>query len=125
MRSIIMYLFLVLLPFNVYSSVIDDEIKEALGPSKCTFHVTSGYRTVEDNRRVYGASNSYHLKDRARDIVFETEKCKRDAIKRFYLYDLTVIVYRVHLHVDNRTFQKCLVHYKFRQYRNCTKKERL
>lgn len=114
---------LLIIPFSVYGAKIDTQINQAVKLVGCKYKVSSGFRTIEDNKRVHGAKNSYHLTDRARDIVFKSERCKKLTTASLLAHGLTVIIYSVHLHVDNRSAQRCLVHYKRRRYRKCTLKE--
>lgn len=72
--------------------------------SDCEFTVTSGKRTVEHNRRVGGAPNSYHLTDRARDIT-STKECRARLGHLALEEGLSVIYYPSHIHIDDRGYQ--------------------
>ena len=69
----------------------------------CKIRVHSGYRSVWKNRKVGGAPNSYHLYDRARDISASCMSMKSlGKVARKYAQG--VIVYKGHVHIDNRKF---------------------
>jgi hypothetical protein len=99
------------------ASLIDKQLMEML-PSGCEIHITSGYRTRLKNQQVGGVSGSYHLKDRARDFICKPKVCKKLIIDKLRHSTLSVIIYRNHLHVDNRKRPVCLVKVKW-GYRFC------
>lgn len=62
--------------------------------------ITSGHRTIDHNREVGGAKNSYHLqKCGARDLVPKKED-REHTIKCLLDRGLRVIDYPIHLHTD-------------------------
>lgn len=74
-------------------------------PKSCKLLITSGLRSEEKNREVGGAKNSFHLHGRAYDII---TTCKDLTIKKALEGGLSVIIYKRHLHLDNRAKQVCL-----------------
>lgn len=94
---------------------IDEQLEDVPLPNYCSYMITSGYRTKEKNKEVGGARHSYHLTDRARDLVTYNSRnrkwkgCRETFIKYAICKDLTVLVYKSHLHVDNRKNQKCYI----------------
>jgi uncharacterized protein YcbK (DUF882 family) len=72
--------------------------------SNCKLVVSSGFRSVSENRRVGGAKNSYHLKDMTRDVIIEPsclyfKFALAELAKKFFN---GVIVYKRHIHLDTR-----------------------
>lgn len=103
-----------LISFNSYSNIkrfskvksdINVRFTKLKDLTKCNLKISSGYRTVKQNRRVNGARYSYHLKDLARDVVKDTQ-CKL-TYRQIGLVALSlfqgVIVYKTHIHVDLRS----------------------
>ena len=86
---------------------------------RCEVRVTSTFRTKRHNRRVGGVTNSLHLKDEAIDFVLKRDSslCRGEAIRLAYKYDVAIIMYKKHVHVDSRRY-KCWVKYE-RGYRAC------
>lgn len=82
----------------------------------CSFIITSGYRSPDHNKRIGGAKNSMHLQDRARDIV---TNCKYELARRALSRGLTIILYKSHVHIDDRKDQKCLYHHRKNSYSKC------
>lgn len=83
---------------------------EVLVPKNCSYIVTSGFRTRHKNRLVGGAKRSYHLVDRARDVIFRSKYCEFKSMKNLkHQSDLSVIFYDDHVHVDNRKNRVCLI----------------
>jgi len=96
---------------DAQASEIDEQIYE-ITPVWCTIEITSGNRTKQKNEDVGGVKNSYHLKDRARDFIVKPKKgCRRVMIRNAKDKNnkLSVIIYRNHLHMDNRKHKVCLV----------------
>jgi len=104
---ILAFLVMAVLSFTVESALIDKQIKKAF-PKHCKFKITSGFRTKKRNRKVGGAPNSFHLTNRARDIIISPIKCRTLAELSLLKSGLTIIQYPVHTHIDNRKTQKCL-----------------
>jgi len=80
---------------------IDEALSSIQAAVPCTIVVTSGKRSKDHNKKVGGAKHSYHLTDRARDIVapcMSTEDLGYIAS----LFANGVIVYNKHVHIDNR-----------------------
>jgi len=75
-------------------------------PAKCNVAITSGYRSVEHNRKVGGTKNSYHLSNKAADLVTD---CRKYIIDNAGKLGLSVIIYNKHLHLDTRSKVQCLV----------------
>lgn len=96
---------------SAYASQIDYQVRKII-PDKCDYMVSSGLRTKKKNADVGGAPGSYHLTDRARDLVLFTEQCKDRAIENTKKSSLSVIVYKTHLHIDNRKDKVCLIRTK-------------
>lgn len=70
--------------------------------SKCSFIKTSGVRTVEHNKKVGGASKSYHLTGDAYDLVPKCDTSLKKLGKIAAKIFNGVIVYKKHIHVDIR-----------------------
>ena len=82
---------------------IDTILKGIQKEVPCKIKIHSGYRSVWKNRRVGGVKNSYHLYDRARDISASCMSLKSlGKIARKYAQG--VIVYKGHVHIDNRKY---------------------
>lgn len=65
--------------------------------------INSGYRTVTYNRKVGGATNSYHMQGRAFDIVVKGHT-PNEVAKYAQLLDAKgIIQYNTFVHVDSRT----------------------
>jgi len=93
---------------EVKASSIDrkiSKIRKGL-PKHCRFRITSGHRTKEHNRRIGGAKFSYHLMDRARDIVTNCSKIVVDLAEE---HGLSSIKYKGHIHLDDRSEYICLI----------------
>jgi uncharacterized protein YcbK (DUF882 family) len=70
--------------------------------SKCSFIKTSGVRSVEHNKKVGGASKSYHLTGDAYDLVPKCDTSLKKLGKIAAKIFNGVIVYKKHIHVDIR-----------------------
>jgi len=82
---------------------IDWYVEFAREISGCDLTVTSGYRTIEENKRVHGVTKSYHLLNRARDVVIDEPGCTTYEDLGEILYPMvTVIIYTGHIHIDDR-----------------------
>ena len=83
---------------------LDNKILQLQHLSGCHLKVTSGYRSPRKNKRVGGAQQSYHLLNRARDLVM-VGRCPHSyrtlATLATTLFE-GVISYPTHLHVDDR-----------------------
>lgn len=98
------------------AAIIDKQVRQVFKLAECTYKITSGFRTPEHNQRVGGVKNSYHLTNRARDVI---SKCSAKAvITAAQKLGLCVIVYNNHFHIDNRKEGGCFVYYK-KYYRKC------
>lgn len=86
---------------QAYAAPIDDVLDKIQKEVKCPIVVTSGYRSKKHNKKVGGAKNSYHLTDRARDIKANCLS-SRELGKICKKYANGVIVYKHHVHIDNR-----------------------
>lgn len=89
---------------------IDNYVKLLEKETKCTLIVTSGHRTPEHNKKVGGSKNSYHLYDRARDLVPKDKKCIsfKKLANIACKMGMSVIQYDNHIHIDNRSNKICL-----------------
>ena len=105
-RNAILILVLVTLAFVAKAATpLDNKLNMMYSSLKgCEFTVTSGKRSPEHNRRVGGAPNSYHLTDRARDIV-STKQCMKKLGQKALDEGLSVIYYSSHVHIDDRGYQ--------------------
>lgn len=82
---------------------LDFEIGYIRLATGCEIHTTSGYRTKEHNKAIGGSEGSYHLKNRARDIIVSNcAKRLRDIADMLYSWNYSVIIYPRHLHFDDR-----------------------
>jgi uncharacterized protein YcbK (DUF882 family) len=74
------------------------------------FRITSGYRTIEYNARVGGASNSLHLVGKAADIDHMNwdGATKLKFVGTAIIIGFAVGVYRKHFHIDTRLGPKVL-----------------
>jgi len=86
-----------------------EKLREAFGK---VIKISSGYRTEEDNKRVGGAKNSYHLKGMAVDIPI-TEYSASELYSLIKLcFDIEfngIILYPMHLHLDIREDKKVFI----------------
>ena len=89
-----------------------NDLRKSL-PSSCKLLITSGHRTKKENDRVGGVKDSYHLSGRAYDVV---TRCRTLTIKKALFLGLSVIIYKTHLHIDNRKDQICLVNRNKKNY---------
>lgn len=102
-------------PYNKRILDVIGQVKK-INPS-CKYTLTSGHRTKEHNKRVRGATNSYHLKNEAIDVV-SIPTCEMLLGLYSLLDGLSIITYETHLHIDVRKRQTCL--YKFKgKYIRC------
>jgi len=92
-----------------HKSKIDKKIRKYI-KSKYRYKTTSGYRTHKHNKRVGGARNSYHLYNRARDIVPTNKYMRKKIITAIAAHSpLSLIIYDTHLHIDDRDIKVCMV----------------
>jgi len=88
---------------------IDNTVKELESLSGCELVITSGFRTPEHNKRVGGAPNSYHLYNRARDVVPKDKKCiSIKELGKIACKITSSIIYKKHIHLDNRKNPICI-----------------
>lgn len=91
-----------------YQMPIDVTLRIIEMETGCKMKITSGYRTKAHNKRVGGARNSYHLTDRARDIVPVKRGCiSLKQLAKIACKYTTTISYHNHVHIDNRKKAKC------------------
>ncbi len=87
---------------------IDKVVYQLEKETGCKMIITSGYRTKAHNKKVGGAKNSYHLTDRARDLVPKDKNCI--GIKQLgeiaCKYTSTIVCSR-HIHIGNREKRRC------------------
>lgn len=86
---------------SAYGAEIADSLVNIQKEVACPIIITSGLRSIKHNKKVGGAKNSYHLKNRARDIVapcLTTQELAKICKKHVN----GVIVYKKHVHIDNR-----------------------
>jgi uncharacterized protein YcbK (DUF882 family) len=83
-------------------------LKKIEKESKCTFTVTSGKRSKKHNKKVGGASKSYHLTDRARDFVVKSGNCTIPEVAKIACKYATTIEYSRHIHIDDRKNKFCI-----------------
>lgn len=90
-------------------STIDTTLRKIERESGCKLYITSGYRSKKHNKRVGGAKNSYHLSNRARDFRSAVRKkgCGPKRLGRIACKHTTTIIYRYHVHIDNRKDKIC------------------
>lgn len=110
--QLILYSFIIVLSLitidKCFGANIDTRLKTII-PDNCKINITSGFRSKEKNDSIGGAKNSYHLTDRARDFKTIPRRCRLKIIQNALSSGLTVILYKTHLHIDNRSNQKCLI----------------
>ena len=96
-----------LLSLLLYTMPIDISLYQIKMATGCKVIITSGYRSKEHNDKVGGARNSFHLKDRARDVV--VRDCDRKEWAKYACKYVSVISYKDHIHVDNRQSKICII----------------
>ena len=89
---------------------IDNVLYKLQYKTKCSIHITSGKRSISHNKKVGGAKHSYHLTDRARDLVVNAE-CDKKAFALEACKYASVIQYKTHFHIDNRRKRLCSILY--------------
>ena len=94
-----------LLGLLIYIVPIDISLRTIKMETKCEIIITSGYRNRAHNKRVGGAPASFHLQDRARDLILA--ECDQHEWARSACKYISVIVYSDHVHVDNRKKRIC------------------
>lgn len=102
-------LLILFISFPVYSKNIDKYVKLLEQKTGCILVITSGYRSKKHNKEVGGAPNSYHLYDRARDLILKNKKCTSltNLYKKACELGLNSILYNDHVHIDDRSNAKC------------------
>lgn len=92
-----------------FCSEIDITLKMIETAARCKMKITSGYRNKAYNKRVGGVKNSYHLYNRARDIVPRRKNCIsfKELGKIACKYTSTIVYYN-HIHIDNRAKRLCI-----------------
>lgn len=106
--NVLLFLFSVNVAGCTVPNHIDDKIaaiKKNL-PKYCKITITSACRTPKKNKEVGGARRSYHLKNRARDVV---SNCRTGIIREAAKVGLSTLIYSTHIHLDDRPKQVCLV----------------
>lgn len=102
--KLMLLLFSLILAVESMGATIDNKVLRLQHLSGCRLKISSGYRTPKRNKAIGGAPESYHLSDRARDLII-VGKCPHNyrtlALIAAGLFG-GVISYRTHLHVDTR-----------------------
>lgn len=100
--------FVLFLSLSANSAPIDNILRQIEKQAGCKMVITSGYRTKKKNKEVGGVKNSYHLYNRARDIVPKDPKCvKLKDIWKIACNLGSGILYKDHVHIDNRKKRVC------------------
>ena len=86
---------------------IDKAVEELELETTCEMKITSGLRTPEHNKKIGGAKNSYHLTDRARDVVPEKGCITIPELAKIACEFASVIEYKSHIHIDDREKRIC------------------
>ncbi len=86
---------------TAFAAPIDKAVEQIAATVPCSVTITSGKRSKAHNKRVGGAPNSYHLYDRARDIVAPCLSTYELGLIAG-MYCNGVIIYDTHVHIDNR-----------------------
>jgi uncharacterized protein YcbK (DUF882 family) len=86
-----------------------DQCRENAGVA---FVVTSSFRTKAKNKAVGGATNSYHLKGRAVDVLTLTDAIRARVVKAALDMGLRVGVMENAVHIDDGEKQVCFHYYK-------------
>lgn len=81
---------------------IDIMLQMSPSSAKCGYIVTSGFRTTEENQAVGGAPNSYHLVNKARDLVLLN--CTPEQFVSGLFPFISYIIYPTHIHIDLRDY---------------------
>lgn len=98
-----------------------DELRARCG---VPFIVISSYRSPSYNRRIGGASRSYHLVGRAVDIEAKSSAIKAKIIREALAMGLSVGVMKNALHIDDREEKnQVLFHYYSRYQRNTVERQ--
>ena len=88
---------------------IDKILQKIEKETGCEMIVTSGYRTKAHNKKVGGSKNSYHLTDRARDIVPKNKECiSIKQLGEIACKMTSTMVYSRHVHIDSRKKKICI-----------------
>lgn len=91
-----------------YQMPIDITLRIIEMETGCKMKITSGYRSRKHNKRVGGAKNSYHLTNRARDIIPVKRGCiSLKKLAKIACKYATTISYHNHVHIDSRKRKKC------------------
>ena len=91
----------------VYLLPIDISLILITMETECNIRITSGHRDKEHNDKIGGAPKSFHLTDRARDVV--VVKCDQKEWSKVACKYVSVIEYDHHVHIDNRVNKICLI----------------
>ena len=109
LRITMITLLLTLIPITTDAAPIDEVVKTLEKVTGCELVVTSGYRSPKKNKAVGGAPRSFHLYDRARDIVPKDTRCISIKELGAAACEITsTIKYLSHIHIDNRDNYICL-----------------
>ena len=102
---IVIFLFCV----TSFGAEIDNQVLLLEQITGCKLVVTSGFRSPEKNKAVGGSKNSYHLKDRARDLIVKDPECiSISLLGKIACFGMSTIVYKKHIHIDNREVSICI-----------------
>ena len=92
-----------------FAAEIDKSVAKLSEITGCDMIITSGFRSKKDNDRVGGAKHSFHLTDRARDLVPKDRSCiSIKELGKIACGFTSTLIYKKHLHIDNRKKKLCL-----------------
>ena len=86
---------------------INQQLRTIQAEVPCKIKIHSAQRSISHNRKVGGVKNSYHLTNQARDISAPCLSVK--ALSRITRKHSTTIIYKSHVHIDNRVGRVCLI----------------
>ena len=81
---------------------VKDKVQKIRDYFKAPVTINSGYRTAAYNKKVGGATNSYHVKGQAFDIVVKGKTPAEVAAYAYQIGILGIIQYNTFIHVDSR-----------------------
>lgn len=78
-----------------------ETLQKARDIANTPFIITSGYRTIEHNKKVGGVSNSSHLKGKACDIKIKDDQHRHQILRGLILAGFRRIgIAKTYIHVD-------------------------